>query len=169
VATAQPPAMIATQSVPQPTSIPTPLLHPVQPTPPPQPAATDTPLPQPVATNTPRPQPTATSTPQPAATNTPLPHLFIQFMCAQAADYSDGQVCVHTMPYAQLSITVQYCSGYDATSRSLRGIFTADGAGNQSWEWTPETKCIGTAVATVTAAWQGQTLENSISFQVTGS
>jgi len=146
----------------------TPISHPLQPT------VTSTPyrlqptaVPTAIVYSAPAPQPTAK--PRPTATHTPTPHLFIQFTCAQAANYSYGRVCVHTQPYAQLTITVRYCSGYEATSRSLRGTFAANGNGDQEWTWTPETKCAGTAIATVGASWQGQSTTNTDAFQVTGS
>jgi len=125
----------------------------------PTPTATPTQVPTP--TPTPQPQPT-----QPKPTPTPVPHLTITFTCAQAVDYSSGSVCVHTLSGAALTIKVKYCSGYYATSASLQGTVSADGAGNYMWSWTPDTKCKGTATAYVTANWNGQSASNAYSFTV---
>jgi hypothetical protein len=128
-------------------------------------AATATLKPAP-PTATPRPAvPTATPIPQPPPTATPAT-LSISFTCAAAVDYSYGQVCVHTEPGAALQITVTYCSGYSATSKSLQGTEYADGGGNYEWDWTPDTKCQGQATADVTAQWQGQSAENTDTFTV---
>lgn len=109
--------------------------------------------------------PTATSRPtQPAAP--PASALAVVFTCAQAVDHSHGQICVHTSPGAALTIIVRYCTGYPAVSHSLRGISYADGAGNHTWSWTPDTKCPGTAVATVTATLRGASVTATSSFIV---
>ena len=122
--------------------------------------------PTPAPTWKPSPRPTARPTPKPTQKPTPSPQLFITFTCAVAVDYSYGRVCVHTLPGAALTITVTYCSGYDAVSRSLQGMSYADGSGDQAWTWTPETKCRGTATAVVDASWQGQYTSNSDGFTV---
>jgi hypothetical protein len=143
-------------------------------TPPSHPMATPTPrLLQPVIHPTQivlAPTPTSiivvpTSTPTikpPAATVTPQPHLSIAEIEANAVDYTYGTVIVQTLPGAALDITVTYCSGDDATSRSLQGTVYAGSNGRYEWDWTPETKCRGTATAAIGASWQGQ--EESISF-----
>jgi hypothetical protein len=87
----------------------------------------------------------------PYATQAAGPKLMLQFTCAQATDYQSGTVCVHTQAGAALSITVTYCSGYRAVSSSLQGTVYADASGNYTWTWTPETTCLGPAVAHVTA------------------
>lgn len=89
----------------------------------------------------------------PYATQAVGPKLTLQFTCAQAIDYQtdSGTVCVHTQSGAALTITVTYCSGYRAVSSSLQGTVYADASGNYMWTWTPETTCLGPAVAHVTA------------------
>ena len=104
---------------------------------------------------TPKPKPTA-----------PPARLFITFTCADATDYSYGEVCVHTQPGAALTITVTYCSGRQATSLSLQGTSYADGSGNHRWSWEPETKCQGSATAYVSASWHEQDVSNSKQFTV---
>ena len=102
----------------------------------------------------------------PSSTQAATPQLTIKFMCAQAVDYHYGTVCVHTQSQAALSITVKYCSGYIAVSRSLRGTRYASIQGNYSWQWRPETRCHGPAVAYVTAQWHGQYISESDNFMV---
>lgn len=106
---------------------------------------------------TPAPQPTQAPAPQP---------LTVVFSSASAVDYSYGSVSIHTLPGAIVSIDVTYCTGYEATSRSLQGTEQADGNGDYSWSWTPETKCRGAATAVVTASLNGQTASNADSFNV---
>ena len=86
------------------------------------------------------------------------PKLSIQFTCAQAVDYKQGQVCVHTQAKAALTIRVKYCSGYYAVSNSLKGTQYANAQGNHTWAWTPQTKCRGTATAYVTEQLGGRAL-----------
>jgi hypothetical protein len=117
------------------------------------------PTPRPVPTATPRPRPAPTATPQPAA-------LTLVFTCADAVDYSHGEVCVRTRPGAALTIRVVYCTGYPAVSRSLKGAQYADAGGAHVWTWKPETKCRGQATATVTARANGQTAMRSDVFIV---
>ena len=88
------------------------------------------------------------------------------FTCANAVDYSYGQVCVHTNAGTALSITIHYCSGYNATSKSLKGTHYANNAGNASWWWKPQTKCRGSATATVKAVWHGMTFWRTDNFIV---
>lgn len=135
--------------------------------------ATATALAAPTATATPRPSPTTppTVTPRPTAkpqpTKTPVPYvLSVTVTCAYATDYSYGQVCVHTHAGAQLTITVTYCSGHVATSKSLQGTVTANGSGNYTWSWTPETTCRGSADAYITDSWNGQYASTDKSFNV---
>lgn len=108
---------------------------------------------------TPKPQPTQTKP-------TPQPQIFLTFTGASATDYSSGFVSVHAQPGAALSITVTYCTGYKAVSDSLKGTSYADGGGNHTWTWTPETKCRGEATADVTETWNGQSVEQTDSFIV---
>ena len=54
-------------------------------------------------------------------THAATPKLSIQFMCAQAVDYKQAQVCVYTQAKAALTSRVKYCSGYYAVSTSLKG------------------------------------------------
>jgi len=132
-------------------------------------AATTTP--QPISTVTPKPttttRPTSTATPRPQPTATPVPYqLGITVTCADAVDYSYGEVCVHTHAGAQLTIVVTYCTGYTAKSASLQGTFTADSGGNYTWNWTPETKCHGQADAFITDNWNGQQVTTDPTFNV---
>jgi hypothetical protein len=127
------------------------------------PTATATPLP----TVTPAPTATPRPTPKPQPTRTPVPYvLSIAVTCASAVDYSYGQVCVHTHAGAQLTITVTYCSGHKATSSSLQGTFTANGSGDYTWNWTPQTTCRGSANAFITDDWNGQSVTTDPSFNV---
>lgn len=159
---------------PSPTATPT-----VAPTPTPLPTATPAftpaPLPRLAPTATARPHPTATPRPRATATlrSRPVPTptappatAAITFTCAQAVDHAYGRVCVHTAPGAALTIVVRYCSGYRAVSHSLRGTSYADGSGNHTWTWTPDTKCRGPATATVTASLHGASVAAVKSFVV---
>src|SRR5437870_1251146 len=78
--------------------------------------------------------------------------LSLTFTCAQAVDYQSGSVCVHTLAGAALTIKVKYCSGYYATSSSLKGTHYANSSGNYTWHWIPQTSCHGPATAAVTAS-----------------
>src|SRR6266487_1963890 len=134
-----------------------------------RPAPTPTPIPTQkpqkvvisVPTRIPSPTPHA---PQPTAT--PMKSLFVTFTSAYATDYVSGSVSVHTLPGAALTITVSYCSGYNATSKSLQGTSYADGNGDYTWTWEPETKCRGAATASVIASLNGQSVSNADSFTV---
>lgn len=97
---------------------------------------------------------------------TPVPSLSLVFTGANAVDYSQGIVGIHTLPGAALTITVTYCSGHEAVSNSLRGTSYADGGGNHTWTWIPETKCRGTATADVIASDNGQSIEQADNFTV---
>ncbi|SRR5690348_16510430 len=123
-----------------------------------------------------RPQPTATaisttpptSTPQPP---TPVPtadnrQLFVQFTGASAAVGQNSFVSVQTLPGAQLTITVVYCNGNQATSKSLQGTFSADDNGDYTWSWRPATTCHGPATATVKASLNSQNVTQSEQFTV---
>jgi hypothetical protein len=144
-----------------PTATPSPI-----PTATPSPIPTATPSPTPTATPSPTPTPRPTPKPTPKPTQPPPPTLAITFTCAVAVDYSYGNVCVHTQPNAALTITVTYCSGYNATSGSLKGTVYANSAGNYEWSWVPETKCRGAATAYLDGSWQGQSTSNSDGFNV---
>lgn len=98
----------------------------------------------PSATATPKPTPKPTPRPTPRPTTPPPPAtLSITFTCASAVDYSYGQVCIHTEPGAALEITVTYCTGYPATSESLKGTEYANGSGNFTWSWTQTQNVMG--------------------------
>jgi hypothetical protein len=139
-----------------------------------EPTATATPSPTPTPTPTPTPEPTQPpvqqSQPvQQSKTQQPAPppaQLFVNFTGASAVDNSYGSVSVHTLPSAALTISVKYCSGSYATSKSLQGTEYADSSGNYTWNWTPNTKCKGTATAYVTASLNGQSASNSTDFTV---
>jgi hypothetical protein len=135
-----------------------------------QPVATPTPIPTRKPTKVAVSAPTRISSPTaPASRPTPAPTktpLFVSFTNAYATDYASGVVSVHTLPGAALTITVNYCTGYDATSRSLKGISYADGNGDHTWTWEPETKCRGAATASVTASLNGQSVSNTDEFTV---
>jgi hypothetical protein len=91
--------------------------------------------------------------------------LAIRITCADAVDFHGGEVCVQTHPGAQLTITVTYCSGKMAKSASL-GPATADANGSHRWTWVPDTTCKGTATASVSADWNGQSAFDSKTFMV---
>ena len=91
-------------------------------------------------------------------TNAATPTLSVQFTCAQAVDYKQGQICVHTQSKVALTMKVKYCSGYYAVSNSLKGTQYANAQGNHIWVWTPQTKCRGTATAYVTEQLSGRAL-----------
>lgn len=109
---------------------------------------------------TPASRPTNTSVP------TATPALTIAFTCANATVGGSGQVCVHTRANAMLNMSVVYCDGATASSRSDR----ANANGDYTWQWTVSTKCVsGTAVtATVTAKSTGLQVTDSTTFTITG-
>ena len=92
--------------------------------------------------------------------------LSITFTCAQAVDYQFGRVCVHTQANAGLTITVTYCTGHSAVSKSLKGTQHADAKGNYIWNWTPQTRCRGEATVFVTEHSKGHSASFSESFIV---
>jgi hypothetical protein len=94
------------------------------------------------------------------------PKLSVQFTCAQAVDHRSAKVCVHTQDRAALTIKVRYCTGYYATSKSLKGTQDADARGNHNWNWVPDTKCKGPATAYVTETYNRHTLSVSKNFSV---
>ena len=136
----------------------------------PTPTPTVAPTEPPIITS----QPTATPTPQPTATPPPQPTLGVTFTCAWATAFVSGQICVHTQPYAALSLNISYCSGQivsyqtsgEWASVPTQGWVHADGNGNYTWTFVPKTRCVGPATATVTASWQGQSATNSTTFIV---
>ena len=93
--------------------------------------------------------------------SSPFAQLFLTITSASA-----GSVSVQTLPGAALTISITYCSGSCAASKSLRGTKYADFAGNYTWNWMPNTKCRGTAMASVTASFHGQTVSTTTSFEV---
>ncbi len=134
-----------------------------------QPVATPTPIstqkPTKVAVSAPTRVPSPTA-PVPRPTPGQAKALFVTFTNAYATDYASGLVSVHTLPGVALTITVNYCTGHDATSRSLQGTSYADGNGDHTWTWEPETKCRGAATASVTASLNGQSVSNTDEFTV---
>jgi hypothetical protein len=120
------------------------------------------------ATTTPTPTtaPTATNTPTPSPTPIPTPQLTLSFTCARVVNKHSGEVCVQTQPGAALQIRVYYaCNRTYATARSLQGTHDANASGGYIWLWSPYNSCTtGVIVATVTAEWQGQSLQESETF-----
>ena len=112
---------------------------------------------------TPGASPAASPTVTTGPTATPQP-LTLTFTCASGSLRSTGQVCVHTLPQTVLSLTIRYCDGTYA--KGLHGNATADAAGNYTWSWVVRTSCVGTATATVTGAWNGQSVTKSDSFAI---
>lgn len=92
--------------------------------------------------------------------------LSLTFTCAQAVDNQSGSVCVRTVAGVALTIKIRYCSGYYATSGSLKGTKHANASGNYTWHWVPQTTCRGPATATVKATLSGQTVTKSDTFTV---
>ena len=116
-----------------------------------------------LATSTASASPTAT-----AASQTPTPSSFtITFTCASGSIGGTGQVCIHTQPNANVSLTVRYCDGNYATGKSLRGSAHTDGSGNYTWRWRVSTHCAGDATATITAKSGGQTVTERTTFTIT--
>ncbi len=109
---------------------------------------------------------TAHPTSQPTPTSAPLPPLTLAFTCASGRIRATGQVCVHTLPAATLSLSVRYCDG--STAKGLHGSVTADGSGNYTWSWPVHPTCVGPATATVTARANGQSLTASDTFTISG-
>ena len=103
-------------------------------------------------------------TSKPAPTSAPSPPLTLAFTCASGKIHGTGQVCVHTLPGASLSLTVRYCDG--STAKGLHGSATADGSGNYTWSWPVHPTCAGSATATVTATANGQSLTASDTFTI---
>lgn len=99
---------------------------------------------------------------------TPAPSSFaITFTCASGSIGGTGQVCVHTLPNATVSLTVRYCDGSYATGKGLRGSAHTNGSGDYTWRWKVTTHCAGTATATVTAKSSGQTITDRTTFTIT--
>ena len=118
-----------------------------------------------LATVTPSPTRQPTPTLAPTSTAAPPPPLTLAFTCASGQIRGTGQVCVHTLPRASLTLTVRYCDG--STAKGLHGGVTADGSGNYTWSWLVRTSCAGPATATVTATANGQSLTESDTFTIT--
>jgi hypothetical protein len=111
--------------------------------------------------------PTPTHAPQPTPTPRPTPApppLTLAITCAGGLSNQQARVCVHTQPGAALTITVTYCDGRKANNKSLQGTVYANASGNYMWTWIAMTRCLGPAVATVTARWHGQTVSKSAVF-----
>lgn len=109
---------------------------------------------------------TTTTTAAPGNTQPPTP-LTITFTCASGVDGGVGQLCVHTLPKAALSLSVRYCDNTYAKGKAFHGVSYADGSGNYTWRWNVNTTCVGVATATVTAKSAGQTVTQSATFTVT--
>ncbi len=109
------------------------------------------------------PTPTIVPTKKPAPTPTAKPiqptQLAITFTLVDS-----GDVAIHTLPGAALTIKVLYCSGNYATSQSLQGTVKADIAGDYIWNWNVETSCHGRATAYVTASLNGKTVSGQANF-----
>ncbi len=103
----------------------------------------------------------ATST----ATSAASQPLTLTFTCASGSLHGTGQVCVHTEPSSALTISVRYCDG--TIAKGLHGAAVADGNGAYTWSWPVRAACVGTATATVTARWNGQSLTATKSFSIT--
>lgn len=133
----------------------------------PTPTPTISPTEPPIVAPTPVPQPTPL--PQPTPTPTPLPvTLTVAITCAQAQAFVQGQICVHTQPFATLALTITYCGGGGQSPATFapQARVRADANGNYTWTFVPKTRCVGPAQATVTANWQGQTATASTTFIV---
>ena len=117
----------------------------------------------PMAPTTAHTTPTITSTPK---TNTPSPPFTLVFTCASGTVGGTGQVCVHTLPNASLTLSVRYCDGNLAKGKGFHGATYADNNGNYSWRWDISTSCVGSATATVAARSSGQTVTQSVTFTV---
>lgn len=122
--------------------------------------------PQPTTTAIPTTPPTSGPRQPPPAPTTSNRQLFLQFTGASAAVGRNSFISVQTLPGAQLTITVVYCNGNQATSKSLQGTFTADDNGDYTWSWRPATTCHGPATATVTASLNGQNATQKEQFTV---
>src|SRR5258708_1237968 len=120
-----------------------------------------TPTAQPTQAATPTPTTVPTKKPTPAPTHQPtqIAQLAITFTLVDS-----GDVAVHTLPGAALTIKVLYCSGNYATSQSLQGTVKADIAGDYIWNWNVETSCHGRATAYVTASLNGKTVSGQAKF-----
>lgn len=112
------------------------------------------------------PNATTTTTTTPGNTHPPTP-LTIAFTCASGVAGGTGQLCVHTLPNAALSLAVRYCDGSYAKGKAFHAVSYADGSGNYTWRWNVTTSCGGAATATVTANSAGQTATQSATFTVT--
>lgn len=116
------------------------------------------------STSTPTLQPTGTAGALSTPTGSAQP-ISLTFTCASGTLRGIGKVCIHTQPQAALTITVRYCDG--TTAKGLRGNVFANSSGNYTWTWLVRTSCAGTATATVTAKWNGQSITSADSFTIT--
>ncbi len=107
--------------------------------------------------------PSITTTP---TTNTPSPPFTLVFTCASGTVGGTGQVCVHTLPNASLTLSVRYCDGNSAKGKGFHGATFADNNGNYTWRWDISTSCVGSATATVAARSSGQTISQSATFTI---
>ena len=105
-------------------------------------------------------------TPLTTASTTPAGPFAIAFTCASGTIRGSGQLCVHTQANAILRLTVRYCDGSYAESKSLRGSAHANGSGDYTWHWSVRTRCAGTATATVEAKSAGQSVTQSTTFTI---
>ncbi|MGH2485614.1 MAG: hypothetical protein ACRDHE_06350, partial [Ktedonobacterales bacterium] len=133
----------------------------------PTPTPTISPTEPPIVAPTPVPQPTATPLPHPTPTPTPVPAtLAVTFTCAWAQVFVQGQICVHTQPFATLALSIPYCGDHATGAATPQARVRADANGNYTWTFVPKTRCVGPAQATVTANWQGQTATATTTFIV---
>lgn len=107
----------------------------------------------------------STATATSAATSKPTVPLTLAFTCASGSLRGTGKVCVHTVPSANLSLSVRYCDGTYA--KGLRSAGIADGSGNYTWNWAIHITCVGPATATVSAKLNGQTITSTNTFKIT--
>lgn len=107
-----------------------------------------------------------TTTATPVNTQPPVP-LTIAFTCSSGVAGGTGQLCVHTLPNAALSLSVRYCDNSYAKGKAFHGGNYADNSGNYTWRWDVTTSCIGSATATVVAKASGQTVTQTWTFAIT--
>jgi hypothetical protein len=97
------------------------------------------------------------ATPPPPPTYIPFP---VTFTCAEAVANGPARLCIHTLPNANVSLGVGYCSGNGESSLGAYGSQLTDANGNFTWTWTAHTDCRGTATAEVVGSKFDPTLGN---------
>jgi hypothetical protein len=96
-------------------------------------------------------------------TYAPLP---VTITCSSIEVDVDGRICVHTHIPATITVTVVYCDGRKDPTASLIAQPT-DAQGNHTFDWIPETTCIGPATVTVTVTYGNQTGTTTFTVAVT--